>query len=156
MKLLLRMVKTDLHHFMDDNIRLLFVGSRSGLDQEIIQAIERAEAKTASNTGGTLLLCFNYGGQQEIVDAIKQIIQSGTAADQVNQQLVEQYLYSPELPPCDMVVRTGNEQRLSNFMLWRTAFSELLFLEKGWPDMGPEDVESILAEYAKRNRRFGK
>lgn len=153
--LLLKMLQADLHHFMEDNIRLLFVGARDDLRPTIRRAIEHAEAETAGNTAGTLALCFNYGGQREIIDAIKQLIRDQRSADEVTPELVERYLYHPELPPCDIVVRTSGEQRLSNFMLWRTAFSELLFLDKGWPDMGPSDVQLILNEYAKRNRRFG-
>lgn len=86
---------------------------------------------------------------------LKKIVQSGVSADEVTPELITQYLYAPEVPPCDVIVRTSGEQRLSNFMLWRAAYSELIFLNKNWPDMRKEDVVNILEEYKKRNRRFG-
>ena len=106
-------------------------------------------------TDGELLLCLNYGGQLEIADACRQIIQEGIAADQVTPELIGQRLYAPEVPPCDLIVRTSGEQRLSNFMLWRAAYSELYFIDKNWPDMTTADVDTILAEYATRHRRLG-
>ena len=83
------------------------------------------------------------------------IIQSGVKAEDVTADCIADNLYAPEVPPCDLIVRTSGEQRLSNFMLWRSAYSEMLFIEKNWPDMKQEDVRDILDEYARRNRRFG-
>jgi undecaprenyl diphosphate synthase len=155
MGLVLRLLTADLHMFEENNIRLRILGTRDRLDDRIIKAIESAEAQTANNTKGTLALCFNYGGQLEIADAVKKIVQSGVSADDITPELIAQNLYAPEVPPMDLVVRTSGEQRLSNFMLWRAAYSELLFLEKFWPDMTKDDVSSILKEYARRGRRFG-
>lgn len=155
MGLVLRLLTADLHMFEENNIRLRILGTRDRLDDRIIKAIESAEAQTANNTKGTLALCFNYGGQLEIADAVKKIAQSGVSAGDITPELIAQNLYAPEVPPMDLVVRTSGEQRLSNFMLWRAAYSELLFLEKFWPDMTKDDVSSILKEYARRGRRFG-
>jgi len=155
MGLVLRLLTADLHIFEENNIRLRILGTRDRLDDKIIKAIESAEAQTANNTKGTLALCFNYGGQLEVADAVKKIVQSGVSADDVTPELIAQNIYAPEVPPLDLVVRTSGEQRLSNFMLWRAAYSELLFLEKFWPDMTKDDVSSILEEYARRGRRFG-
>jgi len=155
MGLVLRLLTADLHMFEENNIRLRILGTRDRLDDRIIKAIESAEAQTANNTKGTLALCFNYGGQLEIADAVKKIVQSDVAAKEVTPELIAQNLYAPEVPPIDLVVRTSGEQRLSNFMLWRAAYSEFLFLEKNWPDMTKNDVSSILEEYARRGRRFG-
>ena len=116
---------------------------------------EKAEAETVNNTAGTVALCFNYGGQLEIVDAVKEIVRVGMPADTITEQTIAGYLYGPDIPPIDMVVRTSGEQRLSNFMLWRSAYSELLFLKKNWPDMTNDDVTFIMEEYARRQRRFG-
>ena len=91
----------------------------------------------------------------EIADACKKIIESGVAADEVTPELIAKNLYAPEVPPCDLIVRTSGEQRLSNFMLWRAAYSELMFIDKNWPDMTKDDVSVILEEYQRRNRRFG-
>lgn len=155
MSLTLVVLKSDLPMFTEKNIRLRVLGSREGLDKKLIKAIDEAEAATATNTGGTFALCFNYGGQLEISDAVKQIVQSGTKADDVTPELIEENLYASEIPPLDVIVRTGGDHRLSNFMLWRSAYSELIFLEKFWPDMTKEDVTDILKEYKRRHRRFG-
>jgi len=153
--LTLRLLTADLHIFEERNVRLRILGSREGLSSKIIKAIDNAERRTAQNTKGTLAVCFNYGGQLEIAEACKKIVQSGVVAEMVTPELIEQQLYAPEVPPIDLLVRTSGEQRLSNFMLWRVAYSELLFLDKLWPDMTKGDVTAILEEYARRSRRFG-
>ena len=153
--LILKLLTDDLHFFGDYNVKLVIAGTRDGLSDSIISAINKAEDVTKDNTAGTLMLCFNYGGQQEIADAVKKIVQTGAQADEITPELIGQNLYSPEVPPCDVIVRTSGEQRLSNFMLWRAAYSELIFLEKYWPDMTADDVTAIIEEYKQRNRRFG-
>jgi undecaprenyl diphosphate synthase len=155
MGLLIKLFTTDLKIFLDNNVRLQVVGSRDRLSPKVIKAIDNAEAKTAAMTGGTFVACLNYGGQLEIVDACKKIVQSGISVDAITPDLIEQNLYVPEVPPMDLVVRTSGEQRLSNFMLWRAAYSELIFLDKPWPDMTKDDVTAILEEYSRRSRRFG-
>lgn len=155
MSLVLKILVSDLPEFHERNIRLRIAGSKENVDEKILKAIANAEAETAGNTGGTLILCFNYGGQLEIADAVKQIVQSGVAADEITEGLIAQHLYAPDVPPIDVVVRTSGEERLSNFMLWRAAYSEFIFIKKNWPDMTKEDVASIMKEYARRQRRFG-
>lgn len=155
MALLLRVLKTDIKVMIDNNVRLRVAGSREGLDPKLIKAIDSAEAKTAHLTGGELLLCLNYGGQQEIVEAVQSIVANGVSSDDVTVELINQNLYAPEVPPCDLIVRTSGEQRLSNFMLWRSAYSELMFIDKLWPEMTKDDVSVILNEYSSRKRRFG-
>lgn len=155
MNLFVSAVKNDIDYIQKQQVRVVVLGGRDNLDAKILAAIENIESKTAENTAGVLALCFNYGGQAEIADAVKKIVQSGVSADEVTPELITQYLYAPEVPPCDVIVRTSGEQRLSNFMLWRAAYSELIFLNKNWPDMRKEDVVNILEEYKKRNRRFG-
>lgn len=156
MGLVLRLLKSDLHLFDENNIRLKVLGSRENVSDKILREIDNAEATTANNTGGTLGLCFNYGGQLEIADAVKAIIRDGTSADDVTPELIGEHLYAPDIPPCDVVVRTSGEQRLSNFMLWRSAYSEFIFLDKNWPDMTKDDVAAILETYKQRERRIGK
>lgn len=155
MALTMRALKNDLSLFQKNNVRLKILGTRDGISEKLLAEIDSAEAATANNTGGTLGVCFNYGGQLEIVDAVKKIVQSGVSADDVNEELIANNLYGPEIPPVDIIVRTSGEQRLSNFMLWRAAYSELLFLDKFWPDMTKDDVTDILKEYSNRHRRFG-
>ena len=141
MSLILRLFTTDADMFDSYNVRLKVLGGRDRLDIKILKAIDSLEARTANNTAGTLVICLNYGGQSEIVDAVKAIVRSGVDAD--------------DITAVDMIVRTSGEKRLSNFMLWRAAYSEFLFLDKLWPDMTKEDVTAIIKEYSKRNRRFG-
>lgn len=155
MGLVLKLLTADLPIFEKKNIRLRVLGTRERVSDRILKAIDDAEARTAHNTAGTLVVCFNYGGQLEIADACKKIVQSGVSPDAVTPELVEQNLYAPEVPPIDLIVRTSGEQRLSNFMLWRSAYSELLFLDKPWPEMTKDDVTAILEEYTGRQRRFG-
>ena len=155
MSLVLRLFTTDAKYFDENNIRLKVLGMREGLDDKIIKSIAKLEARTKSNTAGTLAICLNYGGQQEIVDAVKHIVASGIEAEDVTNDVIAENLYGAEIPPMDVIVRTSGEKRLSNFMLWRAAYSEFIFLKKMWPDMTKEDVTAIIKEYTRRHRRFG-
>lgn len=155
MGLTLRILKTDIPTFNENNVRLKVLGSLDGVDPKIIKEIAKAEQATAGNTGGEFALCFNYGGQQEITDAVKKIVQSGVNPEDITPDTIAENLYAPEVPPIDVIVRTSGEKRLSNFMLWRSAYSEFIFLDKMWPDMTKSDVTAILKEYARRQRRFG-
>ena len=156
MSLVMRLFTIDLVQFDEKNVRLKVLGSSDHLTKSMLKAIAMAEERTKNNTAGTLAICFNYSGQQEIVDATKRMIEEGVAADSITPELFEHYLYASDVPPVDLVVRTSGEERLSNFMLWRSAYSELLFLEKLWPDMTKDDVAAILKTYNNRQRRFGK
>ena len=156
MALTLKSLISDLHIFQENNIRLRFLGSREGLNAKIVDAIEKAEAQTSTNTAGNLSVCFNYGGETEIVDAVKKIVQSGIHEEDITADLITKNIYSPEIPQLDLIVRTSGEQRLSGFMLWRAAYAELLFLDKNWPEMTKADVTDILERYAQRQRRFGR
>lgn len=155
MKLVLRLFTVDLSIFKEKNVRLLVLGSKDGLAKSVVKALEKAENATKNNNAGTLALCFNYGGQKEIVDAVKQIIDKKIPSNEVTVDMIGENLYQSGVPPIDMVVRTSGEMRLSNFMLWRSVYSELLFLDKMWPDMTKGDVSDIIEEYNKRSRRFG-
>lgn len=155
MELLLKVLTDDLHIFNEEDIRLRVIGTRNRLSKKVIQAIDYAEEQTAGNKGGQLLMCLNYGGHVEIAEACKKIVQQGIAAEDITPELITKNIYAPEIPPCDIIVRTSGEQRLSGFMLWRAAYSELMFIEKNWPDMTKQDVTVILKEYESRNRRFG-
>ncbi|MBP9667233.1 di-trans,poly-cis-decaprenylcistransferase [Candidatus Saccharibacteria bacterium] len=155
MRMLRTILAQDIKLFEENNVRLRVIGTQEGLADDIIESIKHAEQKTAHYTGGELLLCLNYGGQLEIADAVKKIVQSGAQLEDITPELIAENIYAPEVPPCDLIVRTSGEQRLSNFMLWRAAYSELLFVDKHWPDMNKDDVTAILDEYANRQRRFG-
>ncbi len=155
MTLLMKVLKDDLNIFEEKDVRLKVVGSRAELKPKLRDAIRNAEEATKDNRSGTLALCLNYGGQAEVVDAVKKIVSSGISPEDITVDTIAENLYAPDVPACDLIVRTSGEQRLSNFMTWRSAYSELLFLDKLWPEMSKEDVAPILEEYARRNRRFG-
>ncbi len=155
MKLIRMLFKTDIKELTKKGYKLVVLGGRDNLPDDIIKMMEEAEAMSAGGTKATLAMCFNYGGQQEIVAATKRILADGVQADTLTPEVFAQYLDHPDVPPVDLVVRTSGEQRISNFMLWRSAYSEFLFIEKYWPDMRPEDVAVILEEYNRRDRRHG-
>ena len=121
------------------------------LQREVITAIDL----TRDNPRITLNLCFNYGGRDDIVMAVKQLVADGLTPDEVTEQAIAERLYSHGSPDPDLVVRTGAEQRISNFLLWQSAYAELYFTDAYWPDFGREDVDIALAEYGRRKRKFG-
>lgn len=155
MKLALKIAKSDINILLENNVKVRVLGSRDGVDEKILAAIDDIETRSKNNTAGTLALCFNYGGQIELADAFKSMVHAGVGADDITPELIADYLYCPDIPPIDLIVRTGGDERISNFMLWRAAYSELMFIKKFWPDMTKEDVAIILKEYSERNRRFG-
>lgn len=154
MDLLLWVATNEAFEMHKENIRVRFVGSKERLDAKILSAIKKAEDLTVNNRGGTLALCVNYGGQQELVEAFKSMAVKGIGSEATAED-VSNHLYAPDIPPLDLIIRTSGEQRLSNFMLWRAAYAELLFIQKHWPDFNESDLDAALAEYASRQRRFG-
>jgi undecaprenyl diphosphate synthase len=156
MKLLMWILKHELENLSKHGIRVRTLGSKLRLGKALVRAIHEAEEKTKDNKKGTLLLCLNYGGQQEIVDAMKQIVAEGTPAEAITPELIEQHLYAPGIPPVDLIIRTSGEQRLSNFMLWEGAYSELMFTDTKWPDFTSEELQEMLVQYAGRHRRIGR
>ncbi len=155
MKLTVHAITSDLKRFVKSGIRVRCLGHREGLSAKVVAAIDKAEDATRDLTKGTVLVCFNYGGHQEIADAARMCVEDGLSAEEITEDAIAKRLYAPDVPPIDLVVRTSGEQRLSNFMLWRTSYSELLFLQKYWPEMTKQDVIDIIKEYNRRQRRFG-
>lgn len=155
MRLLMWILKHEVDNFNKHGIRLHTLGSKIRLGKALVKAIHAAEEKTKNNTGGTLLLCLNYGGQQEIVDAMKRIVEAGTSASDITPELISQNLYAPDIPPVDLIIRTSGEQRLSNFMLWEGAYSELMFTPTQWPDFNTAELQQMLIKYSQLRRRFG-
>ncbi|MDR1032430.1 MAG: di-trans,poly-cis-decaprenylcistransferase [Candidatus Nomurabacteria bacterium] len=156
MDLFVASLKNDTNVFHDNQIKLIFLGSEDRVNTDTLRTMRQTEEDTKNYAKGTVCICFDYGGQQEIADAVKKIVGSGVTASEVTTDLVGQNIYHPEIPPIDIVVRTGGELRISNFMLWRLAYSEFLFLEKLWPEMTPTDIDAVIDEYTKRSRRFGR
>lgn len=155
MKLAMRVLGADLGEFIKRGIQIKVLGVADGLNDKLVETARNAEAKTAHLSRGTLCICFNYGGQREIIDAARSIVAAGLTPAEIDEKVFEKHLYAPDIPTVDVIVRTSGEQRLSNFMLWRAAYSEFIFLEKLWPDMRTDDVHAIIAEYQKRERRLG-
>lgn len=155
MGLLRGMFKSELKRLLQEDCRFVALGERDSMPPDILKMIEKAEEDSKNNTRATLVMCFNYGGQQEIAGAARRIVEAGIPAKSITNEVFAQYVDHPEVPPCDLIVRTSGEQRLSNFMLWRSAYSEFIFLDKYWPDMRPSDVTGILEEYNRRDRRQG-
>jgi undecaprenyl diphosphate synthase len=142
--------------FEKRNVRFRFAGSRNGLSNKMLEILDQTEARTAHMDSGTVVLCLNYGGQQEIADAVVALIAQGITPDEVTTERLAEEMYAPEVAPVDLIVRTSGEQRLSGFMLWRSDYAELIFVEKHWPDFAVSDLDAVLEEYASRQRRFGK
>lgn len=155
MDLAVKVAQKDTNKLVKNNIKVVMLGSEQGVPAKVLKAFRDVEERSKNNTGGTLALCFNYGGFQEITEAVKAVVEEGVPAEDITSDVIAQYLYHPEIPSVDLMVRTSGEQRLSNFMLWRVAYSELLFIKKHWPDFSEDDLSEVLREYAGRNRRFG-
>ena len=154
MELLHSFIKTDTKKYEKENIRLTTMGNLNELSSEIKEAILDAEEKTKNNTGITVNICINYGGRADIVNAVNQIIKSGVKS--INEEEFSKYLYASDLPNPDLIVRTSGEYRLSNFLIWQGAYSELYFTKTYWPDFTKEDLEQAIFDYQHRERRFGK
>jgi undecaprenyl diphosphate synthase len=155
MNLHAEMIDAEVPTLHKNDCRVCFVGSRKELNHNLLEKMEWAETLTAHNRRMVLFIAFNYGGRQEIVEAVKAAIAQGVEASQLTEQDISGRMYSPFMRDPDLCIRTSGEQRLSNFLLWQSAYSELLFSDKLWPDWGKEDLDRALAEYAKRERRFG-
>jgi undecaprenyl diphosphate synthase len=135
--------------------RIRFAGRRDRLPPSIVRALEAAEESTRDETGLQLILCVDYGGRAEVVDAVKKILASGVDADAVTEDLLSARMYLPDVPDPDLIIRTSGEERLSNFWLWTGAYSELYFTETLWPDFDETALDAALASYAGRQRRMG-
>ena len=136
-------------------VRIVVSGRRDGLSPRMRDRIEEAVARTARNTNGVLNVCLNYGGRAELVDAVRRLVKEGVPADQIDESAIASRLYVPDLPDPDLIIRTAGESRVSNFLLWQSAYSELLVTETLWPDFGVEDLKAAIGEYNSRIRRFG-
>ena len=159
MGLLRRFIRNDLAELHKSSVRVRIIGERTGLDPDIGRLLIEAEELTKNNDGLTLVVAFNYGARQEIVRAVQRIseeIANGrmTAAD-IDMDSITRFLDAPDIPDPDLIIRTSGEQRLSNFLLWQSAYSELVFVPTNWPDFDRATLESAIREYQQRERRFG-
>ena len=157
--LLHRFVASDLARLVANNVKVRIIGSREGLEDSLKRLIADVETKTAGNTGLTLMVAFNYGGKAEIVDATRQLAREVAAGrlrpEDITEASIERALYTSGIPDPDLIIRTSGEQRVSNFLLWQGAYSELVFVEQNWPDFDERTFLGVLEEYSARERRFG-
>ncbi len=155
LKLLDSKMKKWVNLFLEENVRLKFIGSRVGLDKSLIKFMDKYEKLTEHCNEMTLNLCFNYGGRREIIEGIQALISDNIAASDVSEELFSNYLYTKDQPEVDLLIRTSGEYRISNYYLWQLAYSELAFVDCYWPDITSEVIDNVIDDYNKRNRRFG-
>jgi len=143
-------------HAMKNNIRIKVIGRKDTLSKKIVRMCEKFEKQTSENTAGTICFCLDYGGQDEIVRAAQSAIISGVPADELDADMFESFMDSGDLVPMDLMVRPGGHKRISNFMLWKLAYAELMFIDENWPEVNEKTLDKILAEFNTRKRKFGK
>ncbi|HEV2006320.1 MAG TPA: polyprenyl diphosphate synthase, partial [Candidatus Limnocylindrales bacterium] len=149
-------IRSETAELREQGVRVRLLGRLDELPAETRRSIESALDATAAGQRLLLNIAFNYAGRTELVDAIRGIVKSGTSPDEIDESTVARALYTAGLPDPDLVIRTGGEQRLSNFLIWQAAYAELVTTEVLWPDFGAASLDEALAEYATRTRRFGR
>lgn len=138
-----------------EGIKIRHLGKLDGLSPKTKDGIRRAVELTQNNTKMTLGLAFNYGGRDEIVEATRRLILNGIPAQDIDENVISQYLYTSGIPDPDLIIRTGNETRLSNFLTWQAAYAEIYFTPVLWPDFDRKEIDKALIAYGQRQRRFG-
>jgi undecaprenyl diphosphate synthase len=160
MGLLVESLKNEIKELCDNNIKIKFIGRRDRLNQQIVEMMHKAELDTSKNTGLTLQIALDYGSRFEITNAVKNLIQDLRAnkfsIDNIDEDLLNSYLYTSDVPDPDLIIRTGGEYRLSNYLLWQAAYSELYITSTFWPDFSEEEFDKALIDFSKRQRRWGK
>ena len=149
-------IRSETAELRAQGVQVRLLGRLDELPPATRTSIESALAATAGGERLVLNIAFNYAGRTELVDAVRQIVRAGIPADEIDEASIAAALYTAGLPDPDIVIRTGGEQRLSNFLIWQSAYAELLTTETLWPDFGPADLDGALAEFASRTRRFGR
>jgi undecaprenyl diphosphate synthase len=156
MSLLVSTINKETKTLMDNNIKLTAIGDLNSLPKKCQEELQESIEKTKNNTRTTVILALSYSSRWEILNAIKQIVKEGITEDQVNEDLFSQYLTTKGVPNPELLIRTSGEQRISNFLLWQIAYSELYFTDVLWPDFRREDLFEAIVKYQIRERRFGK
>ena len=147
-------VQTEALH--ENNVRIVHIGKQDRLSHQLREEVAHAEQLTRGNSGITLNVAFDYGGRDEILAAVKKIIRDGIPEDQVDEALFQSYLFTGHSPDPDLIIRTGGEMRISNFLLWQSAYSEYYHTPTLWPDLESDEIERVLEDYSTRQRRFGR
>lgn len=155
MKLLIKFVNDKIDQLMEEDCKLNFLGDLSAIPDQTRKAVELALDRTKDNKSLFINIALNYGGRDELVHAFKSIISQGYKAEDIDEKLISDYLYTRDVPDPDLLIRPGGELRISNFLIYQIAYSELYFTDKLWPDFSYEDFDKAIEEYSRRNRRFG-
>jgi undecaprenyl diphosphate synthase len=155
MRLFHEAFRRELDEINERGIRVFVSGRRAELSPAMQRQIADAEARTEGNRSGVLNVCLNYGGRAELVDAVRELIASGIQPDEVDERSIGRHLYRPELPDPDLIIRTAGESRISNFLLWQSAYSEIHVTDTLWPDFDIQDLKRAIQDYQTRVRRFG-
>ncbi|MGH2558360.1 MAG: isoprenyl transferase [Thermomicrobiales bacterium] len=155
MRILAEVIERETAELHSQGAQLRHIGSLDGLSPDTQEAIQGAIDLTRDNDRLILTLAFNYGGRQELVRAVREIVASGIAPDDVSEETIARHLFTSELPDPDLIIRTSGEHRLSNFLIWQSAYAELFFSSVLWPDFGPDDLREAVRDFGRRERRFG-
>jgi len=155
MRLFLETARKQVPELNKRGARLRFLGRREGLPEPVLEALQQAEELTAHNESLDVYIALNYGGRAEIVDAARRMAADGVPAEAIDEETFARYLYAPEVPEVDLVIRTSGELRVSNFLLWQIAYAEFFVTETLWPDFSPEEFMQALHSFAARSRRRG-
>ncbi|TAK88830.1 di-trans,poly-cis-decaprenylcistransferase [Patescibacteria group bacterium] len=153
MKLVGWVLKEEGKRLHDKGIRINIIGSSEGVDEGLLEGFDKLQKLTRHNSGGTINICFNYGGRRDIVEAVNKLLASGVKS--VDESSFGEHLSTAGIPDPDLIIRTSGEQRLSNYLIWESAYSELYFSDVMWPDFNEAEFDAALTEYAKRKRNFG-
>jgi undecaprenyl diphosphate synthase len=148
-------IERELPDLAEQGVRTRFVGRRDRAPAWLQEKMATLERETAHRDVMDLWIAFDYGGRAEVVEAVRALLREGVAPEAVNEEVVSAHLFAPEMPDPDLLIRTSGEVRISNFLLWQSAYAELVFVDTLWPDFGVHDLRSALAAYARRRRRFG-
>ncbi|MGB3304739.1 MAG: polyprenyl diphosphate synthase [Thermomicrobiales bacterium] len=153
--ILSRAIESETEELHRQGAQLRHIGELDALSPDLQQSIRDAIALTSGNTNLVLTLAFNYGGRQEVLQAVRQVIRDGLAPEDVTEESFAERLFTKDIPDPDLIIRTSGEYRMSNFLIWQAAYAEFFFSPKFWPDFGPDDLREAVLDYARRERRFG-
>lgn len=156
MGLLTKTLLNELDDMHKENVKITFLGNISQLNKNLIEIVNNAQEKTKNNTGVNLNIAFNYGSRDEITNAVKEILKKGINPENITEQTISDHLYTKNIPDPDLLIRTGGEKRISNYLLWQLAYSELYVTDAYWPEFNDKELTKAIIEFENRNRRFGK
>ncbi|MFR1502651.1 MAG: isoprenyl transferase [Opitutales bacterium] len=156
MGLLAKTLLNELDDMHKENVRIRFLGDLTKLSKNLVDIVKNAENKTKDNTGVNLNIAFNYGSRDEITNALKAIIQEGLKSEDITEDTISNHLYTKDIPDPDLLIRTGGEKRISNYLLWQLAYSEIYVTDAYWPEFDENELSKAIVEFEHRNRRFGK